>query len=422
MIESSVKILGVRLVKIENQKFDVLIAGGGYVGLSLALALKISDPEITVCVVDKRSRSDIEKDGRASAVAASAARMLDSLGIWSELIDHSQPIVDMIVTDSKLRDAVRPVLLKFEGAIEDGKPFAYMVPNSKMVSFLYQKAEKYGIEILTEVSVESFCTNDFEVEASLEGNIKFVTNLLIAADGVKSKLRSLAGIKTVQWDYGQAAIVTTIGHERSHEGRAIEHFLPSGPFAMLPLKGNRSSLVWTESTEDAKKLVHGDDFTFEIELVRRIGHHLGELTVEGPRLAFPLGLTLVRDFVKNRFALVGDAAHGIHPIAGQGLNLGFRDVAALAEVVIDARRLGQDIGMINVLEKYQQWRRFDTWQMGVTTDVLNRLFSNDNDVIRMVRDIGLGLVDRLPPLKQYFIGEAAGKDSGAPKLMVGESI
>ena len=404
------------------KKFEVLIAGGGYVGLSLALALKMSDPELAVCVVDKRSFTDIKKDGRASAIAASASLMLNSLGVWSDLLKFSQPIVDMIVTDSKLRDAVRPELLTFEGMTEDGEPFAYMVPNGKMVSLLYQKAKNIGVEILSKKSVNSFNINDFEVEVVLDNNQKLLTNLIVAADGVKSRLRSLAGIKTVQWDYGQSAIVTTIGHERSHEGRAIEHFLPSGPFALLPLKGNRSSLVWTEKTQDAEKLVKGDDFTFEIELVRRVGHHLGELTVEGPRLTFPLGLTLVREFVKHRFALVGDAAHGIHPIAGQGLNLGFRDAAALAEVIIDARRLGQDIGMTNVLEKYQQWRRFDTWQMGVTTDVLNRLFSNDNDLIRMVRDIGLGLVDRLPPLKKYFIGEAAGIDANAPKLLAGESI
>ena len=409
-------------MKNRNQKFDVLIAGGGYVGLSLALALKTSDSEISVCVVDKRSRSEIEKDARASAIAASAARMLDSLGVWKELLRHSQPIVDMVVTDSKLSDVVRPVLLKFEGSTDDGEPFAYMVPNSKMVSLLYRKAEKMGVKLLTQQSVSSFEIDDFGVEVTIDNNQKHFTNLLVAADGVKSKLRSLAGIKTVQWNYDQSAIVTTIGHERPHEGRAIEHFLPSGPFALLPLKGNQSSLVWTENTTDAEKLVNGDDFTFEIELVRRVGHHLGELTVKGPRLAFPLGLTLVREFVKNRFALVGDAAHGIHPIAGQGLNLGYRDVAALAEIIVAARRLGQDIGMLNVLEKYQQWRRFDTWQMGVTTDVLNRLFSNDNDIIRMVRDVGLGLVDRFPPLKQYFIGEAAGKVFGVPKLLTGEAI
>ena len=409
-------------MKNKNQKFDVVIAGGGYVGLSLALALKISDPIISICVVDKRSRSDIEKDGRASAIAASASRMLDSLGVWKKLLKYSQPIVDMVVTDSKLRDAVRPVFLTFDDTTKDGEPFAHMVPNSKMVSLLYQNAEKTGVELFTQNSVNSFNIDDFGVEVSLQNNQKLFASLLVAADGVKSKLRSLAGIKTVQWEYDQSAIVTTIGHERSHEGRAIEHFLPSGPFALLPLKGNQSSLVWTEKTQDAEKLVKGDDFTFEIELLRRIGHHLGEITIEGPRLAFPLGLTLVREFIKNRFALVGDAAHGIHPIAGQGLNLGFRDVAALAEIIIDARRLGQDIGMLNVLEKYQQWRRFDTWQMGVTTDVLNRLFSNDNDFIRMVRDIGLGLVDRLPPLKKYFIGEAAGKNFGAPKLLTGEAI
>jgi 2-octaprenyl-6-methoxyphenol hydroxylase len=246
--------------------------------------------------------------------------------------------------------------------------------------------------------------------------------LLVAADGVRSKLRELAGIGTVRWEYDQSGIVTTIAHERPHEGRAEEHFLPSGPFAILPLTGNRSSLVWTERRDDAERLVKGDDFTFELELERRFGHHLGKLELAGPRHAFPLGLTLARSFVQPRLALAGDAAHGIHPIAGQGLNLGFKDVAALAEVLVEARRLGEDIGALDVLERYERWRRFDTFRMGVVTDVLNRLFSNDMDVVRAVRDVGLGLVDRMPSLKRFFIRQAAGLEGPSPRLLVGEAI
>jgi 2-octaprenyl-6-methoxyphenol hydroxylase len=246
--------------------------------------------------------------------------------------------------------------------------------------------------------------------------------LLVAADGIRSRLRALAGIKTVTWSYPQTAIVATVRHERPHGGVAVEHFLPGGPFAILPLKGNRSSLVWTERADDAAKLVASDDFVFLIELERRFGHRLGALELAGPRAAYPLGLTLARDFVRPRFALLGDAAHGIHPIAGQGLNLGFRDAAALAETLVDAHRLGLDIGSIEVLRRYERWRRFDTFQMGAMTDVLNRLFSNNLSPLRVVRDIGLGLVDRLPRLKSFFIGEAAGLTGELPKLLKGEAI
>ncbi len=246
--------------------------------------------------------------------------------------------------------------------------------------------------------------------------------LLVAADGVRSKLREAAGIRTLEWRYRQSGIVVTVAHERDHQGVAEEHFLPAGPFAILPLKGNRASLVWTESSENAQRLVEADPLVFQIELERRFGHHLGELKVEDKPRAYPLGLTLARDFVRPRFALVGDAAHGIHPIAGQGLNLGFKDAAALAETVVEAHRLGLDIGSLATLERYQMWRRFDTVQMGVLTDVLNRLFSNDLSIVRMARDFGLSLVDRMPMLKARFIEQAAGGGRGLPRLLAGEPI
>ncbi|MBN9020858.1 MAG: FAD-dependent monooxygenase, partial [Rhizobiales bacterium] len=214
----------------------------------------------------------------------------------------------------------------------------------------------------------------------------------------------------------------TVEHERPHHGRAVEHFLPGGPFAILPLKGNRSSLVWSERDAIAKRIVGGDEDIFRYELGRRFGNQLGEITPLGRPRAFPLGLTLARAFVAERFALAGDAAHGIHPIAGQGLNLGFRDVAALAETIVEAHRLGLDIGALPVLERYQSWRRFDSFEMGATTDVLNRLFSNDNPVLRLARDVGLGLVDRLPSLKKMFIGQAAGEGGELPRLLRGEAI
>lgn len=401
---------------------DVLVGGGGYVGLSLGVALKQADPAISVAVVDQRPRSALETDPRASAVAAAASRMLDQLGVWDEIAPHAQPMTEMIVTDSKLRDAVRPVFLTFDGEVEEGEPFAHMVPNGQMVAALSRRAEALGVELIAPDGVRDFAVGTGMVEVELASGARRRARLLVAADGVRSRLRDLAGIQTVRWEYDQSGIVTTVRHERPHHGRAEEHFLPSGPFAILPLTGNRSSLVWSEKRIEAERLVKGDDFTFELELERRFGHHLGKITLEGPRHAFPLGLTLARSFVRPRFALAGDAAHGIHPIAGQGLNLGFKDVAALAEVLVEARRLGQDVGALDVLERYERWRRFDTFQMGVVTDVLNRLFSNDMDGVRAVRDVGLGLVDRMPSLKKFFIRQAAGLQGEAPRLLTGQPI
>jgi 2-octaprenyl-6-methoxyphenol hydroxylase len=216
--------------------------------------------------------------------------------------------------------------------------------------------------------------------------------------------------------------VTTVGHERPHHGRAEEHFLPAGPFAILPLTGNRSSIVWTERTADAERIVALPDYDFHEELEKRFGLHLGDIEVIGPRRAFPLGLYTARSFIAERIALIGDAAHIIHPIAGQGLNMGLRDVAALAEAVADAARLGVDVGSTNVLERYQRWRRFDTAMMGVATDGLNRLFSNHSDALRLVRDVGLGVVERMPALKRMFIREAAGFTGELPKLLKGEMV
>ncbi|NVK33392.1 MAG: ubiquinone biosynthesis hydroxylase [Rhodobacteraceae bacterium] len=402
--------------------FDVAIAGGGYVGLSLALALKRADASIKVVVIDPKPMEQLNKDPRASAIAAAAIRMLTQLDIWDGIKDQAQPINEMIVTDSKVRDVARPVFLTFDGNVTEGEPFAHMVPNSAMLPALYEASQKLGVEFAAPDIAESFSATPDDVTLTLKSGEKLRTKLLVAADGVRSRLRDLAGIRTNRWDYGQSGIVTTVKHERPHNGRAEEHFMTAGPFAILPLPGNRSSLVWTEKTADADRLVASDDFTFEMELERRFGHHLGKIEPEGPRKAFPLGLTLARDFVKPRFALAGDAAHGIHPIAGQGLNMGFKDVAALAQVLIEARRLGQDVGAFDVLERYQRWRRFDTFQMGVVTDVLNRLFSNDNDLLRAARDFGLGVVDRLPRLKGQFIKEASGFAGPAPKLLSGEAI
>ncbi|APO76715.1 2-octaprenyl-6-methoxyphenyl hydroxylase protein [Rhizobium etli 8C-3] len=402
---------------------DMLVVGAGYVGLSAAVAVKQAAPHLDVAVVEAAPEHVWQKDMRASAIIAAATKMLEVFGIWEEIQPEAQPITKMIVTDSRTADPVRPVFLTFDGEVEDGRPFAHMIPNAVLVRALRGVCDRLGIEIRHGLSATGLKTEENRISVTLSDASTLQSRLLVACDGVRSKLRDLAGIKTVSWDYGQSGIVVTVEHERPHNGCAEEHFLPSGPFAILPLTNNRSSLVWTERAHDADRLVAGDDLIFEEELERRFGHKLGALKVIGERRAFPLGLTLARAFVAPRFALAGDAAHGIHPISGQGLNLGFKDVAALAETIVEADRLGLDIGSINILERYQTWRRFDTFRMGVTTDVLNRLFSNDMMPLRIARDVGLGIVDRLPGLKSFFIGQAAGTAArNNPRLLAGETI
>jgi 2-octaprenyl-6-methoxyphenol hydroxylase len=410
-----------------RQGFDVVVAGAGYVGLAVAVGIVQARPSLKVAIVDAAPAGVWRNDGRASAIAAAASRMLGQLGCWTELAPRAQAITDMVVTDSRASDPTRPVFLTFDGEVAPGEAFAHMLHNRDLNAALRRRADELGIDLIEGVGVTGFETGARETLVHLADGVTLAARLLVAADGVKSRLRDMSGIRTVHWDYGQSGIVCTVEHERPHGGRAEEHFLPAGPFAILPLLPdengtNRSSIVWTERSEDATRLVAEEPIVFEAELEQRFGLKLGEIRLAGKPRAWPLGLTLARDFVKPRFALAGDAAHGIHPIAGQGLNLGFKDAAALAEVVVEADRLGQDIGAIDVLERYQQWRRFDTLQMGVTTDVLNRMFSNDFGPLRAVRDIGLGLVERMPRMKEFFIRQAAGLSPQAPRLLRGEAI
>jgi 2-octaprenyl-6-methoxyphenol hydroxylase len=404
-----------------GERTDILIGGGGFAGLALAVALRQAlGPLFSVTVADPSlARPPI--DARASAIAAAARRLLETIGVWQAVAAEAQDIVDMVVTDSRLDDAVRPVFLTFGGDVEPGEPFAQMIENGPLLAALVSKAKDDGV-VLAETSVVGFEAGPEQVTAALGDGRTLAARLLVAADGVRSRLRDLAGIAMIGWEYGQSAIVATVAHSRDHHGRAIEHFLPAGPFAILPLKKNRSSLVWVEEGAEAARIVMLPDPEFHAELEKRFGLHLGELTVEGPRQTFPLGFGVARSFIGERFALVGDAAHRIHPIAGQGLNLGLRDVAALAEAVTDAARLGLDPGGADVLDRYQRWRRFDTMAMGVATDGLNRLFSNRSDLLRLVRDLGLGLVERMPALKGLFIREAAGLTGEVPKLLRGEAL
>jgi 2-octaprenyl-6-methoxyphenol hydroxylase len=405
-----------------HQHADVIVGGAGFAGLALAIALRqaLGDPFV-VAVIDPTLAQAQSKDPRASAIAAAARRLFEAIEVWDAVAPNAQPILDMVVTDSKLDDAVRPTFLTFGGEVEEGEPFAHMVENRHLVDALVAKAKEFGVE-LRAGAVTGFENAGSTVDVAFADGAGMSARLLVGADGARSLIRERAGIATHGWDYDQSAIVTTVAHEREHDGRAEEHFLPAGPFAILPLTGKRCSIVWTETAHEAERIVALPDDEFHNELEKRFGLQLGELKVIGPRRAFPLGLFTARTFIGERLALVGDAAHIIHPIAGQGLNMGLRDVAALAEAIADAARLGLDPGGPDVLQRYQRWRRFDTMTMGIATDGLNRLFSNHSDVLRLARDIGLGLVERMPALKRLFIREAAGFTGDVPKLLKGETL
>ena len=401
---------------------SIVVGGGAFAGLALALALREGlGADVAVIVADPALAMRPSRDPRATAIVAACRRLFETLGVWGEIADQAQPILDMVITDSKLDDATRPVFLTFGGNVEPGEPFAHMVENRHLIDALTRHAEANGVD-LRATAVSSYETGADSVDVRLADGSVVEAALLIAADGARSKLRERAGIATHGWDYDQSGIVVTVAHERDHNGRAEEHFLPAGPFAILPLTGKRSSLVWTERRTEAARMVALGEEEFHGELERRFGLQLGEIKALDKPRAFPLSYFVARSFIAERLALVGDAAHVIHPIAGQGLNLGLKDVAALAEVVVDAARLGIAFGRADVLERYQRWRRFDTMAMGLATNSLNFLFSIKSTLLRNVRDIGLGLVDRTPPLKEMFVRQAAGLTGEVPRLLKGEAL
>jgi 2-octaprenyl-6-methoxyphenol hydroxylase len=400
-----------------QEAYDVAIVGGGHAGMALALALARSMAGIRVALLDRRDFA-VPKDQRAFAISAGVRRVFEALGVWDGMAAAAEPIRRMKITDSGTGDISRPLFLSFEGEVRPGEPFAHMVPNAALSAALLD-ALRGKAEFLAPVEVTGFSGDGPTGRISLKDGRSITAPLVVAADGAMSALRTMAGIGTISHDYRQAGIVTTITHELPHEGVAYEHFRPAGPFASLPLPGNRSSLVWTESREaaDRYKTLPLDEAAGIIEEV--MGSSLGKVTVEEKLQSFPLTLRLARAFVAPRLALIGDAAHVVHPVAGQGLNLGLKDVAALTEVVIEAMRLGLDHGAADVLDTYQRWRRFDTALMAMVTDGMNRLFSNDLAPVRAVRDVGLGVVDRLGPVKDFLISRAAGLDQNAPRLLRG---
>jgi len=397
--------------------FDVIIVGGGPVGLTLALALTQSARGIRVGLVDRRPLS-VPRDNRASAIAAGVRRVFEALGVWPAMLAQAQPIHSMRITDSGEGDISRPLFLTFDGDVAPGEAFAHMVPNKVSTQVLLDKLGD-AVSVIAPAEVTGYSTQGDLAELALADGQVLRAPLIVAADGGQSALRGMAGIGVTGHDYGQTGLVTTIAHELPHDGVAYEHFRPAGPFASLPLPGNRSSLVWTERRDAAQHYLDLDNDALAAEIEAVMGATLGAVTVEEKLMGFPLRLQIARSFIAPRLALVGDAAHVVHPIAGQGLNLGLKDVAALAEVIIEAVRLGLDHGSDDVLERYQGWRRLDTASMAAMTDGLNRLFSNDVAPVRALRDFGLGLVDRAGPVKTALIRTAAGVSNGGPKLLSG---
>ncbi len=406
----------------DRHNFDVVIAGGGLNGPALALAL--ADAGLKVAVIDAqppRARAGDEFDGRAYALALASKHLLGALGLWRGLAANAQPIYEVKASQGHAGDGAGWFHLHFNSAeIEEGV-VGFMLEDR----FLYRALmEAMGGKVthLPSTEVTGQAITPAGVTVALSDGRGLCAKLLIGADGRKSGVAARAGITRIGWDYGQTALVAAIDHEVPHHGIAQQYFMPEGPLAILPLPGNRSSIVWSESTARARTISALPDAEFLDVLRPRFGDFLGEIRLAGPRFSYPLNLTLARDYVADRVALIGDAAHGVHPIAGQGLNLGLRDVAALAECVVDAARRGEDIGALTVLARYQGWRRFDATSLALGMDAVNRLFSNDNPILRAGRALGMGAVNALPGLRRHFMRQAAGLSlDPMPRLLAGRA-
>jgi len=402
---------------------DILIVGGGLNGPCLALALAQAGlSSVVIDALPEDERQGAGFDGRSYALALASVRMLRALGLWDALEDHAQPILQIKASDGRAGEGAAPFFLHFDSAELEEGPMGHMLEDRYLRRALIGAMEAAPLVTHRPAATVVAQSTEGAARVTLASGEVLTGRVLIGADGRRSGTAARAGIRRTGWDYGQTALVAAIAHEKPHEGIAHQFFMPPGPLAILPLPGNRSSIVWSERHADAKRLMAADDAAFLDHLRPRFGDFLGEISLAGQRYAYPLNLTIANAFVAERLALVGDAAHGVHPIAGQGLNLGLRDVGALAEVLAEAKRRGEDIAAADVLARYQSWRRFDTAALALATDGVNRLFSNDNPALRLVRDIGMGAVSAVPALRRAFMREAAGLTGDVPRLLQGRAL
>ncbi len=419
------------------QTCDVIVVGGGMAGATLALALRSAG--LTPMLIERAPMSDqLEEtfDGRASAIAFSAFRQWRAIGVADALEPHAQRIEQILVTDGRSPGAAAqdasgmgrpsPFSLRFDAAEiaerVEGEPLGYMLENRRIRQALSGALNASDIAVLAPARLERLEIDPGRAQALLADGRVVQAPLVVAADGRGSTVRRIAGIGVVGWPYRQSGVVATVDLERPHQGVAYEHFLPSGPFAILPLTDDRASLVWTERTAQAEALMAVPPEAFQAYLDRRFGEFLGRATAQTGRFNYPLSLELAERMTASRVALIGDAAHGVHPIAGQGLNLGLKDIAALAQVLVEAHRLGEDIGSELVLERYARWRRFDNVMLAAATDGFTRLFSNDNPLLRLARGVGMSAVDRMGPARRFFMQEAGGATGELPRLLKGEAL
>ena len=409
----------------KSQSIDVeaLIVGGGLVGLTLGSAL--AGAGLPVAIIDRADPATTvvpEFDGRATAIANGSARVLRGVGLWDALAPHASAINDIRVSDG---DSL--LFLHYDHREIGDEPLGHIIENRQLRLAMLDRVRALDtLEFLAPMEIVEITRTSTGVVAALADGRQIRARLLLACDGRNSSLREAAGIGVTRWRYKQTSIVCAVYHDRPHNNIAHERFLPGGPFAILPMTDAdgryRSAIVWTDSDDVAPAMMALDEAAFVAELAPRFGDILGTLAMAGPRWSHPLGLSHAQRYIDQRLALVGDAAHAIHPIAGQGLNMGIRDIAALAEVVIDARRLGRDIGTPDILADYERWRRFDNLVLAVVTDVMNRMFSNDIAPLRVTRNIGLGAVNRIAPLRRNFMRHAMGTVGDLPRLVRGEAL
>lgn len=400
---------------------DLIIVGGGLTGTAMALAAARGGFSVTI--IDTLPRPTLELgdfDGRSYALANASCRLMRALGVWNDVADHAQPMLEIKVTDGRAGEGPAPWMMHFDHAeIEEG-PMGYLVEDRHLRRAMLSALD--ADPMVTQINGETVTDQqitDAGVSVTLASGDHITGSVLIGSDGRRSGTASRAGIKRTAWGYNQTAIVCALDHDLPHGGIAHQFFMPNGPLAILPLTGNRCSIVWSETTDKAAQIMALDDDDFLDALRPAFGSFLGDIRLTGLRFSYPLGLSLANSFIADRMALIGDAAHGLHPIAGQGLNAGLRDIAALTQILTEARARGEDIGSAQSLARYQEWRRFDTATLAIATDTFNKLFSNDNPLLRAARDLGMAAINASPKLRRGFIREAAGLTGDLPDLMRG---